>query len=135
MQRANSREKTLRHEKKEVEVGNLINGNGNPRSKDYNSLSDYIVDGDDIEIRIPWLMLNVSNPSEKMIIDDFNENKEIKHMNINEINVGAYILENNKLKDFAEMEPFSWDKWDMPAYHERLKKSYYILKKAFKNID
>ena len=64
-------------EKKEVEVGNLINGNGNPKSKDYNSLSDYIVNGDDIEIRIPWLMFNVSNPSKKMIIDDFNENKEI----------------------------------------------------------
>ena len=119
-------------EKKEVDIGNLINGNGNPKSKNYNSLSDYIVDGDDIEIRIPWLMLNISNPSERMIVDDFNENKEIKHMNINEIHVGAYILESNKLKDSAEMKPFSWDKWDMPVYHERLKKSYYILKKAFK---
>ena len=122
-------------ENKEIEVGNLISGNGNPKSKDYNSLSDYIVDGDDIEIRIPWLMLNVSNPRDKMIIDDFNENKEIKHMKINSIYAGAYVLENNKLKDSAKMEPFSWAKWNMPVYHERLKKSYYILKEAFKNID
>ena len=122
-------------EKKEVEIGNLISGNGNPKSKNYNSLSDYIVDGDDIEIRIPWLMLNISNPRERMIIDDFNENKEIKYMNINEIYVGVYILESNKLKYYAEMKPFSWDKWEMPVYHERVKKSYYILKKTFKNID
>ncbi|MGL5328689.1 MAG: family 2 glycosyl transferase, partial [Peptostreptococcaceae bacterium] len=122
-------------EKKEVEVGHLINGNGNPKSKNYNSLSDYIVNKDDIEIRIPWLMLNVTNPCEKKVMDDFNIEKEIKHINIDEIHAGAYVLENNNLKDFASMEAFSWEKWDMPVYHERLKPSYYILKDAFKNID
>ena len=56
-----------------VEVGNLIYGNGNPNSNEYNSLSDFIINGDDIEIRIPWLMLNISDPSNKMIIPTYHE--------------------------------------------------------------
>ncbi|WP_243132197.1 family 2 glycosyl transferase [[Clostridium] dakarense] len=119
---------------KEVEVGNLTYGNSNPKSKDYNSLADFIVSKDDIEIRIPWLMLNISNPAKKLIIDDFNEKREIKHIEIDGINSGAYIISNNKLINSVEMKKYNWNKWDMPRYHERLKQSYYIMKDAFKEI-
>lgn len=33
------------------------------------------------------------------------------------------------------MQEYSWAKWDMPGYHERLKKSYFILKDAFNEIN
>lgn len=122
-------------EQKEVEVGRLIYGNGNPKSKDYNSLADFIVDEDNIEIRIPWLMLNISNPAEKLIVDDFNLYKEIKHIGIEEISVGLYLVDDNKCIEEADMKNYSWEKWEMPNYHERLKESYYIIKKAFKEID
>lgn len=125
--------KTIDH--KEFEVGKLIYGNGNPKSKDYNSLSDFIVKEDDIEIRIPWLMLNISNPSQKLAIDDFNVEKEIKHVNIENISAGAYLIDNKVSTEEAQMKSYTWDKWEMPTYHERLKESYYIMQEAFKNIN
>lgn len=122
-------------DKKEVEVGKLIYGNGNPKSNDYNSLADFIINGDDIEIRIPWLMLNISNPAQRLIIDDFNVEKEIKHTSIDNISAGIYLVEKNGSIDNAIMKSYKWNKWDMPTYHERLKDSYYIIKEAFNDID
>lgn len=29
---------------------------------------------------------------------------------------------------------FEWESWEEPAYHERLKQSYYILQEAFSKI-
>lgn len=120
---------------KEVEVGKLIYGNGNPRSEDYNSLSDFIINGDDIEIRIPWLMLNISNPTQKLVIDDFNNKNEIKHTPIENISSGIYLVDDGVSKEQAIMKSYTWDKWEIPNYHERLKESYYIIKESFKDID
>ena len=89
---------------KEVEVGKLIYGNGNPRSEDYNSLSDFIINGDDIEIRIPWLMLNISNPTQKLVIDDFNNKNEIKHTPIENISSGIYLVDDGVSKEQAIMK-------------------------------
>ncbi|GAA0781926.1 family 2 glycosyl transferase [Hathewaya limosa] len=119
----------------DVEVGNLIHGNGNPEDKGYNSLADFNINGDDIEIRIPWLMLNVSNPAKKLVLDDFNKINFIRGIEIKNINVGAYVAENKVIKHEASMQRYSWEKWNLPKYHERLKKSYYIMQEAFKNID
>jgi hypothetical protein len=30
---------------------------------------------------------------------------------------------------------YSWDEWDLPTYHERLKKSYSIVQQCFAGID
>lgn len=121
--------------KEEVEVGNLIYGNSNPKSKDYNSLADFIINKDNIEIRIPWLMLNISNPVDKLAIDDFNKYKEVKHFEIDYINIGLNLLKDEKLEDNLYMKRYTWDKWDEPIYHERLKKSYYIMKDSFGEIN
>lgn len=117
-----------------IEVGNLIYGNGNPKSDEYNSLSDFIINGDDIEIRIPWLMLNISDPSRKMVLGDFNKTGDITHIKIDNIYVGVNVLKNNSSVDNIDMKEYNWKQWVLPTYHERLKESYYILQKAFKEF-
>ncbi|MBQ3421454.1 MAG: family 2 glycosyl transferase [Romboutsia sp.] len=119
----------------EFPIGNLIYGNTNPNRKDYNSIADFIVNKNDIEIRIPWLMLNISNPAKKTIIDDFYENKDIKHIEIKNINVGVSLVKNKVITDSIEMKGYSWDKWMMPTYHERLKQSYYYIQDMFEEIE
>ena len=42
------------------DTGKLLHGNANPDSKDYNSLADFMIKGDNIEIRLPWQLLNFS---------------------------------------------------------------------------
>ena len=42
------------------ETGYLTYGNANPDSSDFNSLADFICNGDDIEVKLPWQLLNFS---------------------------------------------------------------------------
>jgi len=124
--------KTLPIEK--YETGMLLEGNANPNHKEYNSLTDYAVKGDKIEIRIPWQLLNVMDPSTKMIMDDLYEKKGVSPIKIQGLYIGGILIRDNAVTVNSSMDYYTWKEWDTPTYHERLKPSYYILKKAFKSI-
>jgi hypothetical protein len=115
-----------------VETGKLNYGNGNPNSNDYNSLSDFYVKDNIIEIRLPWQLLNVMDPSTKMIMDDFHTNG-IKPKSVEGFYLGNCILQNEK--QTVDMKLFRLVSWDMPNFHERLKQSYFILKEAYKKYN
>ena len=112
------------------ETGKLVFGNGNPKSSEYNSLTDFCVKGNVVEVRIPWQLLNVMDPSTKMIMDDLHIDG-IKPIKIDGISAGIGILEDKVSIEKLEMNLYSWSSWEVPIYHERLKPSYYILKEAF----
>ncbi|WP_297426325.1 hypothetical protein [Clostridium sp.] len=116
------------------ETGKLVQGDGNPDHKDYNSLTDYAVNGDKIELRIPWQLLNVMDPSTKMVMDDFYNKNQITALKIPGVYIGGIVTKNNVITENTSMELYSWNEWNVPTYHERLKPSYYILKDAFKSI-
>jgi len=111
-------------------TGILKLGNGNPKNEKFNSLTDFSYSGDEIEIRIPWALINVSDPSSLKVIDDMYGNKGIKHLKIDGINVGV-ISDDGTSKTSPSMNSYTWKAWDMPTYHERLKPSYFIMQKAF----
>lgn len=115
------------------ETGKLFYGDGNPSDKDYNSLSDLNINGENIEIRIPWQLLNIMDPSSKQAIGNLYENG-IKPIDIGDINFGTVVLKDGKVISSKNVGSYSWKKWNMPTYHERLKPSYYILEEAFKEI-
>ncbi len=105
-----------------VNTGKLTYGNANPKSQIFNSQADFYESDGKIEIRIPWGILNFSDPSVLEIHDDYYENYGVESYSISEIYVGADVSNNILLK------PFKLKAWDEKAtYHERLKKSYYIL--------
>lgn len=112
------------------ETGKLAYGNGNPKSSDYNSLADFCVKDNRVEIRIPWQLLNVMDPSVKMIMNDLHIDG-IKPIKTDGIYVGVGTLDNEVSAPTLEMSLYSWSSWKIPTYHERLKPSYYILKDAF----
>lgn len=115
------------------ETGKLKFGNGNPEAADFDSLSDFIINGDDIEIRIPWQLFNVMDPSSKMNMDDLYKNG-IAAKAMNGINIGGILIRDGQVQDNLDFGKFDWKKWDQPRFHERLKQSYYILQRAFKEI-
>lgn len=105
------------------ETGKLHYGNGNPLASDFDSLADFKFSEDEIEIRLPWQLLNFANPSEMMIHDDYYENYGIDYLHIDEIYVGLGMKEERIM-----MEPFALKGWEKNVtYHERLKQSYYML--------
>lgn len=114
------------------ETGKLKYGNGNPTSSDYDSLADFIINGNYIEIRIPWQLLNFSNPSKMTIHDDYYKNYGIENIEINEIYIGVGLeSEQNISLNKAALRGWGTN----VTYHERLKQSYYILKDYWNSGD
>ena len=110
------------------ETGKLKYGNANPDCEDYNSLSDFCANGDFIEIRLPWQMLNFGDPSEMMIHDDYYENYGIEFIKIDKMYVG--ITEGGNLR--TGLEPVELKEWgNSVTFHERLKDSYYIIQQLW----
>lgn len=115
---------------KAYETGFLKYGNGNPTSKNYRSLSDYCYNNGHLEIRIPWQLLNVMDPSTKMQMDDFHETQVIapKEFSSFRFGFGVRERESTQIGKITLSGEYSYQVWNMPTWHERLKPAYYELK-------
>ncbi|PLS18135.1 hypothetical protein CVD28_07505 [Bacillus sp. M6-12] len=130
------------------ETGKLMWGNGNPGSQHYDSLTDISIaeNKKTLEIRIPWQLLNVKDPSLKEVIGDLWKKGLTHGETINGIKIGAigYEGKNGSLSSFPESSGnslpmkkaavFTWNEWNEPSYQERLKPSYYIMKDTYKKL-
>ena len=110
------------------EAGKLVHGDGNPSSENFNSVADFYIGENYVEIRIPWGLLNFMDPSKRQIKDDFYEEFKIRQLQISIIFVGLTIKENDSIVKRLKSESYKLNGWMLPKYHERLKESYYILK-------
>lgn len=111
------------------ETGKLLYGNANPHAADFNSLSDFCAGDGFVEIKLPWELLNFSDPSMMKIHDDYYENLGIAYILIDEIQVGM-----GDAGAEIQMVPFPLERLGKtPQCHERLKESYYILQRCWKS--
>ncbi len=110
------------------ETGKLTYGNANPQSENFNSLADFCRNGDYVEGKLPWQLLNFSDPSRMEIHDDYYDgNYGIRFQSVKEMYVGIVGEE-----DRCQMEAVPLKGWgNRVTYHERLKKSYDILQKEW----
>ena len=111
------------------ETGKLLYGNANPKSPDFNSLADFIANGDYIEIRLPWQLMNFADPSKMQIHDDYyDENYGIEYIGIDKMYAGIGM--GNKRIELGGIKLKGWG--NKVTYHERLKSSYYIMQDLWK---
>ena len=116
------------------ETGKLRYGNANPEDPAFDSLADFIFSGDYVEIRIPWELLNFSNPSDMTVHDDYYECYGIEDMRIDELYVGIGSADDAGRRIPMGVLPLkAWGK--KVTYHERLKQSYYMLKDYWASLD
>jgi hypothetical protein len=125
------------------------------KSKEYDSLGHWYVSGDGgrLFIRLPWLLLNVSDPSSLTVIHDERTDLPAGPAAVrSELGENALHTEKTagfsfyavttragKLSDFqprqggswVRSDKFIWQGWDAPTYRERLKLSYPEIKKLF----
>lgn len=106
-----------------VETGKLTYGNANPQSAAFNSLADFYFGDDFVEIKIPWGLLNFSDPVEMKVHGDYYENYGVDHLKINSLHVGLGSADEEISMVKYELERLG----RKPEYHERLKESYYLL--------
>ena len=127
------------------ETGVLQFGTSNPQDSAYDSLTDVSVDSSEgrYEIRIPWQLLNMKDPSLKEAMGDMWAGKGLdSSTTLDSIRIGLYEKDGEKIFSYPEQDqdgfinaehfyPYSWKSWDQPTSHERLKQSYYEMKEAF----
>ncbi|ELZ08316.1 hypothetical protein C479_13293 [Halovivax asiaticus JCM 14624] len=144
------------------ETGRLRFGIGDPEHEQYDSLADVCVTPDEnmIEIRLPWLLLNFADPSQREVIgdlwaEDFSFDPFVGEL-VDGISISAVTFEPDggggatdletpanvtdslsELVDddlvFDSAARFEWDTWERPASDERLKQSYYVMQEAYDN--
>ena len=66
-----------------------------------------------------------------MQLGDFYEFNGLDSISIQEVRLGAGSLKPNQDTINIQMHPVTWETWNIPTYHERLKQSYFILREAF----
>ena len=119
----------------DIEIGNLIQGIGNPELEKYDSLSDYYINKDKnfAELRIPWGVLGFTDPGKKEIQGDFYTNGLDSRVIIDGINISisAYESDNEESYFTTPLFKYTWESWNTPIKEERLKKSYDIIKEGF----
>ena len=101
------------------------------------------IDGRTISLRLPWTLLNVTDPSSLQVLQDprkgyFNAERDT----LKTVDSDGFLFEailwnraggtiSGRLES-DPAEPFVWAGWESaPPWKERLKKSYYILKDAW----
>lgn len=109
------------------EAGLLRQGISDPTHPDYDSLADYYQTYDYIEIRIPYLLLNIMDPSTKTRMSNFKGDNVFTGQPFESIYIGVGTSNSS-----ITLSPFTWDNWEYPTYHERLKLSYYVVRDALK---
>lgn len=117
---------------KAYETGKLLYGNGNPDSKDYASLTDLCYAKGGVEIRIPWQLLNVMDPSDKQQIADFWEEQVLTSQEYKSFCFGFGVQKKDEKLSLNLSGEYTYKKWNMPSWHERLKPAYSELQKYLK---
>ncbi|THE64451.1 hypothetical protein D8Y22_12460 [Salinadaptatus halalkaliphilus] len=156
-----SLEETIEFES--YETGKLNFGVGDPEHERYDSLADVCVTPEQnvIELRLPWLLLNFGDPSQREVIGDlWDEEFEMGSFVgalIEGISISAVTFVPDAGGEATDLESatnvtdslsnidgdelvfdtsarFEWETWEEPAYEERLKESYDVMQAAFGNV-
>ena len=136
-----------------VETGRLRFGNGNPDADTYDSLADVYVSNETnaIEIRVPWLLLNIADPSTRLALADLRDGAIDRYESFESVSVAAGTYaptsdgeakpipgETNLTHAVPSLEAgdliserYTWERWTQPKYEERRKDSYWIIKEHF----
>ena len=114
------------------ETGKLVHGTGDSQSPDYNSLADFCFGAGCVEIRLPWLLLNVGAPASMMVHRDYYQHYGVEFKQIRELWIGA--ARDGEAGEI-QMEAWRVKGWKSLAFRERLKESYYMIQACWKGGD
>jgi tetratricopeptide (TPR) repeat protein len=144
------------------ERGILRYGTLDPQSPDYDSLAEWHanVRTDTIDVRIPWNLLNVTDPSSFKVFAGLEKDGTVITAETPGFVMAAFSYrprEGARLRPIMEqghpvadalpgmagptiiqsraLKPFRWSGWNTPRYNLRMKDSYAILRRAFQAVN
>ncbi|HGS8795637.1 TPA: hypothetical protein ACMUNU_000621, partial [Streptococcus agalactiae] len=110
-------------------TGLLKTGTTDRHQKTFDSQTDISFGKDFIEVRIPWQLLNFSDPSSQKIHDDYFKHYGVKELEIESIALG--LGANSKENTLIKMADYRLKNWERPDTKTFLKDSYYSIKKEW----
>ncbi len=135
-------------------IGNLRQGTTDPGSPGYDSLADWTAasDGSFIEVRIPWSLLNVTDPSSRQVVHEETKKDGLVETTTTEgfrFHVVALRTESETDGPSAAIDrlpavsrpsatdypAYRWSGWEQPTYHLAPKRAYEILKERLEALD
>ncbi|MBN2537655.1 hypothetical protein JXB37_05210, partial [candidate division WOR-3 bacterium] len=106
---------------------------------DDNSLADWFARGRVIELRLPWALLNVTDPSSFQVLQDDPQTDSVESATTGGFCFSAFIAGKDPAAGFAATLPperggvlqftrrWRWRGWEEPQYDEHLKQSYRLF--------
>lgn len=92
--------------------------------------SAVVIDGARLTVRIPWTLLQVTDPSDLRVLDDNPKTRERETVVTEGFRIAASLG-----GDLLETPRMKWSRWDeVPAYKERRKMAYGIFVDGLKTI-
>jgi hypothetical protein len=88
-----------------------------------------------LEIRLTWHLINVSDPSQRYVLDDQKGTPDIEYIQTPSIKLMCYETTRNESVINELTQSYTWDTWEKPSYQARLKPIYYGLQKCFEEFD
>jgi hypothetical protein len=132
-------------------MGNLRHGSLDQAHPDYNSLADFFVSGSSVELRIPWSLINIADPSSRQAIWFEGEKRTVTIDGIGLVAcsyspsgkgfTARKTAGRNNLTDTLPLQQkadavscYRWEGWQTPVFHTYLKQSYYRYREALSQI-
>ena len=126
-------------------------GSLEPKSPHYSSLADFYFQDNSVELRIPWGLINVTDPSSKKVLwmDGDSEAKRTNGIGILAVSyktdadsfaarkTGRPGNHTDSLPvelTAAQIKTYSWEGWETPIFHTYLKESYYRYQRVLQSI-
>nr|WP_246469659.1 hypothetical protein [Cohnella nanjingensis] len=135
------------HAFEDTDAGRLPRGTNDPADPAYDSLAMWQYKGDFIEMRIPWMLLGLADPSSHQAISYEMPDKAFKLTKTDGIRFLPWILDKatHEVRGLGEasgsgayplsqLQPYTWSAWDTVNFAERLKPSYYAMQEIYKTI-
>lgn len=124
---------------------NLLWGTADLQTPGHSSLTDISQseDGKQIELRIPWSLINVTDPSSRSVLDNKPESDELDIVTTEEFRFYPMLIRDSEgdkqlvdtiPDEFRKGITYSWETWNTPEYSSRLKEGAHIVADAFRSI-
>lgn len=110
-------------------TGILRKGINHQGIRKIDSQTDIVFGEELIELRIPWQLLNFSNPAAKQIHDDYFQHYGVKPLEVKTIALGWGLAQS---KGIIDMYDYPLASWERPRVKTFLKESYSIIKREWK---
>ncbi|MBM7572977.1 hypothetical protein JOC48_003525 [Aquibacillus albus] len=135
--------------KVELPFEEVVVGHMERASLSNDSMAEWAVQGNVIEIKIPWALLGFSDPSSKQVVSYSPIKKgdiEMPTEKIDGIRFIPWIIDKSSktvhglksessLIAITDYPLYNWDDWQEVEYDEQVKESYYIVQDAFNDIE